>query len=246
MGVMDFELKYKPFSERSILIEWPAEIALNILNDVLIFKDHIENSNIKSILQVNNAYSSILVIYNFTIDKIYDEISILKRLYFSRNSKTKHITRRWKIPVCYDDEFGLDLDEISEEKKCSKTDIVSLHSKADYTVFFIGFLPGFLYLGGLDKRLHVPRKKSPRFEVRKGAVAIGGQQTGIYPNSSPGGWHIIGNTPLEFFDLSKDRPCFANSGDKIQFFPIDRNEYQNILTQIDLGTYQLESEVVDD
>ncbi|MCD2259114.1 5-oxoprolinase subunit PxpB [Psychroserpens luteolus] len=243
---MDFELKYKPFSEHSILIEWPAEIALNILEDVLIFKAHIENSNIKSILQINNAYNSILVIYKYTIDKIYDEIPTLKGLYFSRTSKAKRITRRWKVPVCYDEEFGLDLDEISKEKKHSISDIISLHSKADYTVFFIGFLPGFLYLGGLDERLYVPRKKSPRLEVRKGAVAIGGQQTGIYPNASPGGWHIIGNSPLEFFDLNKDRPCFANSGDKIQFFPIDRSEYQTILTQIETGAYQLESEVVDD
>lgn len=241
---MNFELTYQRFSERSILVEWPSKIDNSILEDVLDFKNHLLNLNIKSIVQVNSAYNSILIIYEFTIDNAYDEFLTLKALYLDRVSKTKLTLRHWKIPVCYDDDFGLDLKEISEEKNVSKNEIIRRHSETIYTVFFIGFLPGFLYLGGLDKRLNFPRKVSPRSQIKKGAVAIGGAQTGIYPNASPGGWNIIGNSPLEFFNPKKDRPCFAKAGDKIEFVPVRRRQYDAILDQVENGMYVIESEVV--
>jgi inhibitor of KinA len=226
-------------------VEWPSKIDKKILDDVLIFKNHLLNSNVKSIVQINNAYSSILIIYDCTIDKINDEFLRLKALYASRENIIKSAFKLWRIPVCYDEEFGLDLVEISEEKNVSKSEIIQRHSSAVYTVFFIGFLPGFLYLGGLDKRLHFPRKKSPRLHIKKGAVAIGGEQTGVYPNGSPGGWNIIGNSPLDFFNPDKKTPCFAKSGDQIQFLPVEKAEYDRILRQVANGTYEIEREVID-
>lgn len=242
----DFELTYHRFSERSILIQWPDEIDNHILNDVLLFKNHLLNSCDKQILQINYAYSSILIIYLITIDDIYSEFLDLKALYFSRVSINKSALRHWKIPVCYDDKFGIDLDEISKKNQLSKSEIIRLHSEAIYTVFFIGFLPGFLYLGGLDKRLCFSRKKNPRLEVEKGAVAIGNQQTGIYPNTGPGGWNIIGNSPLEFFNSESITPCFAKTGDTIQFIPITTEVYYGIFKAIQNGTYNLESKITDD
>ncbi|WP_431135603.1 5-oxoprolinase subunit PxpB [Psychroserpens mesophilus] len=241
----DYKLTYHRFSERSILVQWPHEIDGNILNGVLIFKNYLLNSKFKFILQVNNAYNSILIIYNRAIDNVYDGILALKALYSSRETMKKYALRHWKIPVCYDDEFGIDLETISTEKQLSKTDIIRMHSEAVYTVFFIGFLPGFLYLGGLDKRLFFSRKDSPRLKVKKGAVAIGNQQTGIYPNSSPAGWHIIGNSPLEFFNSKNNQPCFAKAGDTIQFVPIDMKTYHEVLNAVQNGTYNLEHEVID-
>ncbi|SDS49356.1 inhibitor of KinA [Formosa sp. Hel1_31_208] len=242
---MAFELTYRRFSERSILIEWPSIIDNSILEDVLVFKNKIQHSDIKLIVQINHAYNSILIIYEYTIDNIYDEYIALKTLYSKRESKIKPALRHWKIPVCYDDEFGLDLDVISEENKLLKPEIIKLHSGTNYTVFFIGFLPGFLYLGGLDERLHFPRKMSPRQFVKKGAVAIGGEQTGVYPNESPGGWNIIGNSPLEFFNPKLERPCFAKSGDTIQFVSVSKTEYDKILFEVQNGQYHIESEVID-
>ncbi|WP_299335434.1 5-oxoprolinase subunit PxpB [uncultured Psychroserpens sp.] len=242
---MSFELTYHRFSECSILIEWPSEIDEKVLDDVLLFKNHIESCSIKSIVQVNNAYNSILVIYNVAIDNVNDKILALKALYSERVIKNKKTSKCWKVPVCYDGEFGLDLNEISIQKNMSISDIITLHSDTIYTVFFIGFLPGFLYLGGLDKRLCFPRKKSPRLHIKKGAVAIGGEQTGIYPNASPGGWNIIGNSPLEFFNVNNDVPCFAKAGDKIQFVSVSRSRYNSILHEVIDGTYILESEVLD-
>ena len=241
----DFKLTYHHFSERSILMQWPQKIDKNILNDVLIFKNHLSNLNIEYILQINNAYNSILIIYKHTIDYINDEVSTLKTHYSDRVSIKKRACRHWRIPVCYDEEFGIDLDEISTTNKLSKSEIIKLHSEAIYTVFFIGFLPGFLYLGGLDKRLFFPRKNSPRFKVEKGAVAIGNEQTGIYPNSSPAGWNIIGNSPLEFFNREMEKPCFASGGDSIKFVPVDIKTYHEISKAVQNRTYHIESEVID-
>ncbi|WP_335975571.1 5-oxoprolinase subunit PxpB [Gaetbulibacter jejuensis] len=241
---MDFNLKYKAYGERSILIEWPNEINEIILEDVLIFKNSIADNYIKELVEINNAYNSILIICKFTIDNINDEILALKSIYFNRKKVGHRSQLLWKIPVCYDAFFGIDLEEISAQKRLSKSAIIKLHSQAIYTVFFVGFLPGFLYLGGLDNQLHFSRKSSPRMEVKKGAVAIGEYQTGIYPNASPGGWNIIGNSPIDFFDVSKDEPCFAKSGDKIQFYPISLNEHKAISELVVYGDYELESEVI--
>ncbi|MEM5566867.1 5-oxoprolinase subunit PxpB [Psychroserpens sp. AS72] len=243
---MGFELTYRRFSERSILVEWPQEIDEYILKDVLLFKNSLLSFNGKLILQINSAYNSLLIIYGITIDNVNDEILTLKAHYLERNIVKKMTTKLFKIPVCYDEEFGLDLIEISEAKQLSIPEIIQRHSKPIYTVFFIGFLPGFLYLGGLDEHLHFPRKKSPRLDVKKGAVAIGGEQTGIYPNASPGGWNIIGNSPIDLFLPHKKEPCFAKAGDKIQFVPISKLEYDDVVFQMKQGSYNLESDVIDD
>lgn len=241
-----FQLKYKPYGERSILVEWPSEINEIILNDVLNYKNKLKKHYIESKIEIKSAYNSLLITYDCTIDNINDEILDLKSLYSSKKELQNTSNKLWKIPVCYEDEFALDLDEISKQKNLSKQEIVKFHCGVIYTVYFIGFLPGFLYLGGLDEKLCVPRKSTPRLQVKKGAIAIGGNQTGIYPNESPGGWNIIGNSPIVFFDASKDIPCFAKAGDKIQFVQIGMKEYKNISILIQAGVYQMESEVIND
>jgi len=239
-----FQLTYKPYGERSILVEWPADINVNILQDILKFKNKIRNHIFESKIEVKSAYNSLLITYDFTIENINDKISALKTLYLSSGDIPKTQFRLWKIPVCYEDEFALDLEDISDKKQLSKKEIIQLHSGTIYTVFFIGFLPGFLYLGGLDERLYFPRKSTPRQLIIKGAVAIGGNQTGVYPNESPGGWNIIGNSPINFFDASKDIPCFAKAGDKIQFVPISLKQYNDLSLIVKAGVYQMESEVI--
>ena len=239
-----FKLTYKPYGERAILIEWPSNIDEDILADVLLFKENINLD--KVIVEVRAAYASLLVIYdNFIVDSD-NEISKLNSIYASRISSQQLQSRLWKIPVCYDETFGLDLDEISKEKGLTKQEIIQLHSETIYTVYFIGFLPGFLYLGGLDESLHMPRKSSPRLQIIKGAVAIGENQTGVYPSSSPGGWNIIGNSPINFFDVTKDKPCFATAGDKIQFRSISYKQHSDLTVLVKKGVYQIESEEIYD
>lgn len=241
---MSFELKYKPFGESAILIEWPSRIDKGILKNITLFKDKIQQKSTEYILEIKLSYSSLLVIYKFEIIDFKKKVKSLKNIYNSGFSEDEIISKTWYIPVCYDDSFGLDLEHMSKTKDISKSKIIEYHSKGLYTVYFIGFLPGFLYLGGLNEALHYPRKSSPRLEIEKGAVAIGESQTGIYPDVSPGGWNIIGNSPINFFDVSKTEPCFAKPGDFIKFFSVSIKKYNDIKTLVNAGVYELKSEVV--
>ncbi len=243
---MAFDLIYKPYGERSILIEWPSLIDEEILFNVLSFKDKILKNDIKLIVNINHTYNSLLIIYNYFLIDFNNQISLLKRIYKQKEKLTKSIFKQWKIPVCYDANLGIDLESISQTKSISKEDIIKRHSQAAYTVYFIGFLPGFLYLGGLDETLNFPRKEFPRLKIEKGSVAIGGNQTGIYPNESPGGWNIIGNTPISFFEATSKAPCFAKSGDRIKFCPISLKKHHDIKALVNAGVYQIESEVLYD
>ncbi|CAH8283278.1 inhibitor of KinA [Mariniflexile fucanivorans] len=240
---MAFNLTYKPFGERSILVEWPAVIDNEILNDIIQFKKIIEEKKIKSIVELKSAYNSLLIIYDSICRNFENEVIFLKNAYKSLKLNNDSVSVLWKIPVCYDGFFGIDLEVVSKEKKLSKEAIIKRHSQAVYTVYFIGFLPGFLYLGGLDKSLYIPRKSTPRLQIEKGAVAIGGSQTGVYPSASPGGWNIIGNSPIAFFNPKLKTPCFSKPGDRLVFKPVSLKEYENIKILVDSGVYQLESEV---
>ncbi|MEN3322272.1 5-oxoprolinase subunit PxpB [Mariniflexile soesokkakense] len=241
---MAFILTYKPFGERSVLVEWPALIDETILKDIIAFKSVIEENKIKSIVELKTAYNSLLISYNLICRNFENEINWLKNTYKSVKLNDDRLSVLWKIPVCYDAVFGIDLEVISVEKKLSKEAIIKRHTQAVYTVYFIGFLPGFLYLGGLDEALYMSRKSTPRLQIEKGAVAIGGNQTGVYPMSSPGGWNIIGNSPIAFFNPNLEQPCFAKPGDRIVFEPITLKGYKGIKALVEAGMYQIESEVL--
>jgi len=133
--------------------------------------------------------------------------------------------RLTEIPVCYDAEFGFDLDRVAEHTKLSQREIVDLHSTHEYRVACIGFVPGFTFLAGLPTNLATPRRDVPRKEIPPGSVGIGGAQTGIYPLRSPGGWNLIGRTPLKLFDPTKDPPTLLCPGDRVRFRAITREEF---------------------
>jgi len=242
----EFRLKYKPYGERSILIEWPQIISEDVLESVLFCKGQLENHSLKEKVYIKYGYCSMLITYHATINNFYNEILMLKSIFSADSDTLKRGSKLWKIPVCYDLDFGIDLDEISKKNDIEILDIVRLHTSTIYHVYFLGFLPGFLYLGGLDKKLHLSRRRTPRLKVEKGSVAIGGSQTGIYPNESPGGWNIIGKTPIDFFNLNNENPCFAQAGDKIQFISVSKTDYKQIVSSIDANTYIIESEVIYD
>lgn len=238
---MTTNVNYKIFGDTSILVEWQPVITKDILRDVLEFRSKIE-AFYTSGIQVTTAYNSLLVAFDDVKVDLPVEIETLKTIYLHKSKLSVSNYKLWKIPVCYDDEFGIDLKEIAAEKNKSVTEIMELHTEAVYTVFFIGFLPGFLYLGGLPEELIMPRKATPRLRIEKGAVAIGGNQTGVYPVESPGGWNIIGNSPLPFFDVTKDVPCFAKPGDAIQFYSVTKKKYDDIKTLVNADVFQIESE----
>jgi len=228
--------------ERSILIEFEPEILPNGLEKLLFFKNKLENLYSEVKVEVINTYNSILITYLFNIENIYSEFPALDELFKDTNITKNNNFTLFHIPVCYHEKFGLDLDFLSTQNKVSNSEIISLHTAPIYTVYFIGFLPGFLYLGGLDKRLQISRKNKPRLKVEKGAVGIGENQTGIYPKSSPGGWQIIGNSPMELFDKNSNPPCQISAGDKVRFYQVSMEEYDQILKEKRTGKFQLKSE----
>ena len=133
------------------------------------------------------------------------------------------------IPVCYEEEFAPDLHHVATHCKLSKDALIEAHTRETYLVHMLGFLPGFLYLGGLNPHLYCPRKTTPATNINPGSVAIGGNQTGIYPVASPGGWHIIGRTPIALFCPEAKQPFIASALDKVNFVAISRAEYQAAL-----------------
>lgn len=243
---MEDRIAYKPFGEKAILIEWEPRISNEILKDILTFKHKIEQHSNNKYVDIIVGYNSLTIKYKYYYLSFSDEVLQFKNIYKSQLNIEKQANYLWTIPVCYDLQFGIDLKEISNTLQLQVKELIELHSRATYSVFFIGFLPGFLYLGGLDKNLFMDRKPIPRLQVSKGSVAIGGKQTGVYPIDSPGGWNIIGRTPISFFDINKENPCFVKSGDTIKFKPISLTKYYNIEQEVAKNSYQLSKTLCDD
>lgn len=236
---MDYKPTYKTYGKYAILIEWEAIIDEKILNDILLFKEKITENKEGLFIDLIVGYNSLTIKYKKTLTDFHQEVEVLKSIYKSNFKLLKTKSFVWEIPVCYNLEFGIDLEEMSNKSKLSIQEIIQLHSEKIYTVFFIGFLPGFLYLGGLKEQLFFDRKPNPRLEVVKGSVAIGGKQTGIYPLESAGGWNILGKTPINFFDVEKANPCFAKAGDFIKFKPVSLEEFYELEKEIKENKYQL-------
>ena len=233
------KLIYKRFGEKAILIEWEHNIDAAILSDILAFREKIAQKKQINFVDIIQGYNSLTILYKREIVNFNKEVALLKSIYTSTFIQEKQEVFQWEIPVCYDLEFGIDLEEISNKKNISIDKIIKLHTNAIYKIYFIGFLPGFLYLGGLSSQLFVDRKSNPRLNIAKGAVAIGGQQTGVYPNNSAGGWNIIGKTPIDFFDVENVNTCFAKAGDSIKFKSITLDEFYQLEKEIKENNYQL-------
>ena len=150
--------------------------------------------------------------------------------YMSMHVKPSTLSERiWEVPVCYESNYGTDLGNLALEKHMRVNDLIELHSGTLYRIHFFGFLPGFMYLNGLPEELHTPRKAVPDRSVYPGSVGIGGSQTGIYPNQTPGGWQKLGRTPVQLFEPGQDPPVWASIGDQIQFVRISAEEMNELL-----------------
>ena len=187
------------------------------------------------------AYSSVTVLYDIvTVRKSNTALSafeqVAEKLHEAINFATMVTKPRQSvhsIPVCYDEDLGTDLQSLAALKQLSVNDIIGIHTAGTYKVYMLGFLPGFAYMGELDERLSAPRKPQPE-PVEGGSVGIVNFQTGIYPLNSPGGWHIIGRTPVKLFEKDAADPVLFHAGDEVRFYAIDRNEYEKQKTNIEV------------
>jgi inhibitor of KinA len=179
------------------------------------------------VIDVVPAFSNVTVFYDVTrigdFARLCGEIE--GRLTRADTAVTSQRLRRVEIPVRYGGEFGPDLEELAARANLPVAKVVALHTGADYLVQAIGFAPGFAYLGGLPERIHAPRRSTPRTGVAAGTVGIGGAQTGVYPLVTPGGWNLIGRTPLRLFDAGRPEPALLRAGDRVKFRAIDLEEF---------------------
>ena len=215
-----------PASDRSIMIRFSTEISEYVHEQVSYFYNILSKKYGEKISNISPAYNSLLI-------RLEDDVSLwrmiakLKQLFDKDHNITIKEKKTVKIPVCYEGDFAPDIDRVSSHTHMSVEEIVYKHTKGKYLIYFLGFSPGFPYIGGMDLKLETPRLNSPRISVPAGSVAIGGKQTGVYPIQSPGGWNIIGRTPLKLFDWNKITDPVLPMGGKIEFYPINEKEYQD-------------------
>lgn len=182
-----------------------------------------------------------LMIYYDPYKTSYGELKEkLSRLAESPTEEQQKRKRILKIPCCYGARFGVDLKDMEDYTGLDRDEIIAIHSSVDYKIYMMGFLPGFVYLGGMDKRIEVPRLQTPRLKIQPGAVGIGGSQTGVYPIASPGGWRLMGGTPVDFYDPDREEPVLCKAGEYIRFVPITIDDYYDIRRMIVRGEYQVE------
>lgn len=184
------------------------------------------------------AFRVLTILYDSEITDLNRLSQSIRRLLSNQDEHESREKRVVHIPVCYDKAFGPDLEDLSRHSALSIEDIVTLHSGRDYLIYMMGFLPGFVYLGGLDSRLHMPRLDTPRASIEAGAVGIAGSQTGVYPMTSPGGWRLIGSTPVTLFDPKREDPFLYEAGDYIRFEPVSREDYDQIKVDCRNGLYK--------
>ena len=208
------------------------------LDEVLRAYQRIRNAAIPGVIELAPAYTSVSVFFDpitvtkaiETSDDVFGWLATRIRAAVAGvadpGRKVRAASQTIEIPVCYDPEFALDIDDVARRANISPSEIIRLHSSAEYRVACIGFVPGFPFLTGLPKKLATPRRDVPRKEIPPGSVGIGGAQTGIYPLRSPGGWNLIGRTPLRLFDPEKNPPALLHAGDRVRFRAITREEFE--------------------
>ena len=224
---MDYTLS--PLGEQAIVIEVAETISTEAQEKVLAVAALLEEYSPGWMVEFIPAYTSVTVFYR--IDQLseggpYIEVcKRIQRLMSQVRVKQSQIRTAVRIPVLYGGEYGPDLAIVAEHNGLSEEEVISIHSSGDYTVHMIGFAPGFPFIGGMSEKIAAPRRKTPRLEIPARTVGIAGMQTGVYPIGTPGGWQLIGRTPIELFLPEKNPPSLLAAGDRIEFYPISEEEY---------------------
>ena len=226
--------------DSALVIEFGNEISVDINKKIRKMMDDIKKENIDGIVELVPTYCSLLI--NYDVLKIdYNTLVEKLKTFLNNNLETaegEEVTLI-EIPTLYNDEVGPDLSYVAEHNKISKEEVIKIHTGTDYLVYMLGFMPGFTYLGGMSEKIATPRLESPRLQIYPGSVGIAGKQTGMYPSMSPGGWRIIGRTPLKLYNPDSDIPVYISSGDYVRYVSISEEEYNDILKKVENNEYKL-------
>jgi inhibitor of KinA len=240
---MSQRFHFYSLSEKALTIEIGKAISEENHQRIMSLRRFIEKITIPGFIETVPAYCSLTIYYNpAEVAKKIPERNIT--IFRWMHSYLEKELGRWQldknlsdqdpvieIPVCYDEDFGIDLEEVANYHKTTAGEVIRIHSSVVYTVFMMGFSPGFPYLGTLPDTIATPRKNRPRPKVAAGSVAIAGNQTGIYPLESPGGWNIIGRTPLRLFNKNQENPFLFSTGNKVKFIPLSKKVFNELLSK---------------
>ena len=239
------EPRFLPAGDDAIVVELGDAISPAINRRVRSLSLALENGSVPGVFDFLPTYRSVLVYYDplsASPDAVQSQIA---RLLQSPDAEAAANPRVALIPTLYGGDMGPDIGFVAAHAGITEQEVVDIHSATDYLIYMMGFSPGFAYLGGLDEHLTTPRLESPRTEIPAGAVGIAESQTGVYPVASPGGWQLIGRTPLRLFDPARNPPALLSAGDYVRFTPIaDRAEYDALLRQVELGDYRITQETL--
>ena len=235
---MQNNIKILTAGDSSILVEFGKVISPEINRKITATVQLMKMQHIEGVVDIIPAFCSLLINYDPRVIS-YEEITERMQHLLKMDAKMDEGKKKiYEIPVCYGGEYGPDIANIAEHAVLTEEEVIKIHSSRDYLIYMLGFLPGFCYLGGLDERIHTPRLANPRIKISAGSVGIGGSQTGIYPLDSPGGWQLMGMTPVKTYDPDREVPILLEAGDYIRFIPIDEEEYNRIKELVERGEYQ--------
>ncbi len=222
------DMRILPAGDRALVAEFGDVIAEDVNRRVNALKRALLAENIAGVREMIPTYRSLLVEYDPAVIALPALTERVRAADPGDVPATAEQRRLLTIPCCYGGKYGEDLKDMTEITGLSEAEIIAIHSATEYRVYMLGFLPGFVYLGGLDERIAAPRLKTPRTSIPAGSVGIGGNQTGVYPMASPGGWRLIGATPVAFYDPAREKPALCEAGDYIRFVPVSPEEYERL------------------
>ena len=218
-----------PVGDRAISIDFGQVIDPTINRHIRQTIERIKELQLDGIIELVPTYCALLVEYDAMLYSYSEICNIIEpTLEEGMTDRTNELVTVVEVPTVYGGEFGPDLSFVASHNHLSEDEVISIHSGTDYLVYMLGFIPGFTYLGGMDPRIATPRLSSPRTLIPAGSVGIAGEQTGTYPSDSPGGWQIIGRTPVTMYDMSKAQVALLNAGDYVRYVPIDESEFHRI------------------
>ena len=235
------DLRFVPAGDKAFVIELGDGISPEINRSVHNLLLAIEKQGIPGILDMVPTYRSLLINYDPLTLPPNELEERVRELTQDLDETPPAASRVVELPTSYGGEHGSDLGYVAEHNGLTEEEVIALHSVTDYLVYMMGFTPGFTYLGGMSEKIATPRLQTPRTAIPAGSVGIAERQTGVYPIESPGGWQLIGRTPVRLFDPSKQPPVIAEPGDYIRFVPVSPKEYLRILEEVGNGVYQAAS-----